>query len=39
MLSTAAAVILFKEKLTKKQWLGIVVGILAVICLCNPLGI
>jgi len=36
VLTTLAAVVLFREKLTKKQWLGIAVGILAVLLLCNP---
>lgn len=36
VLTTLAAVILFKEKLTKKQIFGIIVGIGSVIFLCNP---
>lgn len=36
VLTTIAASILFKEKLTKKQWIGLVVGICAVIFLANP---
>lgn len=35
-LFTEAAVLLFKEKLSKKQWIGIVLGILSVVFLCNP---
>lgn len=36
VLTTLAAVWLFKEKLSKKQWVGIVLGILSVVFLCNP---
>ena len=36
VLTTIAALIVFKEKLTKKQWLGIVIGVISVILLCNP---
>ena len=36
VLTTISALIVFKEKLTKKQWAGIVIGILSVILLCNP---
>ena len=36
VLTTIAALIVFKEKLTKKQWFGIVIGIVSVILLCNP---
>lgn len=38
VLSTLAAVILFKERLSKKQWAGIVLGIASVVFLCNPFG-
>lgn len=34
--TTLAAVILFREKLTLKQWIGVVFGIASVIFLCNP---
>lgn len=36
VLTTVAAVLLFKEKLTKRQWLGVAIGILSVLCLCLP---
>ena len=36
VLTTLVAVLLFKEKLSKKQWIGIVLGILSVVFLCNP---
>ena len=38
VLSTLAAVAVFKERLTKKQWLGVALGIISVIFLCNPFG-
>ena len=38
VLTTLAAVILFRERLTKKQWVGIVLGITSVVFLCNPFG-
>ncbi len=37
VLSILAALVVFKEKLTKKQWLGIVLGVLSVLCLCFKL--
>lgn len=36
VLTTLAAVLLFKEKLSKKQWIGVVFGIASVVFLCNP---
>lgn len=36
VLTTISALIVFKEKLTKKQWAGIIIGIVSVILLCNP---
>jgi len=36
VLTTFAAVLLFKEKLSKKQWIGVVLGIASVVFLCNP---
>ena len=36
VLTTLAAVLLFKEKLSTKQWIGVVVGIASVVFLCNP---
>ena len=36
VLTTLAAVLLFREKLSKKQWIGVLVGIASVVFLCNP---
>ena len=36
VLTTFAAVLLFREKLSKKQWVGVVFGIASVVFLCNP---
>lgn len=36
VLTTLAAVVLFREKLSKQQWLGVALGIASVIFLCNP---
>ena len=36
VLATLAAVLLFKEKLSNKQWIGVVLGITSVVFLCNP---
>ena len=36
VLTVVSSVILFKEKLTRKQWVGILTGILSVVFLCNP---
>ena len=36
VLTTLAAVIFFREKLSVKQWIGIAVGILSVLFLCLP---
>lgn len=36
VLTTLAAVLLFKEKLSTKQWIGVVLGIASVVFLCNP---
>lgn len=36
VLTTLAAVLLFKEKLSKKQWIGVVLGIASIVFLCNP---
>ena len=38
VLSTLAAVIIFKERLSPKRWVGVVVGILSVVLICNPFG-
>ena len=34
--TTLAAVVIFKERLTLKQWIGILFGTVSVIFLCNP---
>ena len=34
VLATIAALIIFREKLTKKQWCGVVIGTISVLCLC-----
>lgn len=36
VLTTLAALLLFKEKLSKKQWIGVIVGIISVVFICNP---
>ena len=36
VLTTLAALMLFKEKLSIKQWIGVVLGIASVVFLCNP---
>lgn len=36
VLNTLAAYVAFKEKLSKKQWIGIASGIASVVFLCNP---
>ena len=36
VLTTFAAVLLFREKLSKKQWVGVGFGIASVVFLCNP---
>ncbi|MBQ8388145.1 MAG: EamA family transporter [Clostridia bacterium] len=36
VLATLAAVLLFREKLSKKQWIGVAFGIASVVFLCNP---
>ena len=35
VLTTLLAVLLFKERLTKKQWTGLVIGMISVLLLCN----
>ncbi len=34
VLTALAALVIFKEKPTKKQWIGIVIGMLSVLCFC-----
>ena len=36
ILTTLAAVVMFGERLSKKQWIGIALGIASVIFLCDP---
>ena len=36
LLTSVAAVVIFKEKLTIKQWAGLFIGIIAVLLICNP---
>lgn len=36
ILTTLAALIIFRERLTVKQWFGIAIGMASVILLCNP---
>ncbi len=36
MLTTLAATIIFRERLGKKQWIGLGIGVISVILLCNP---
>jgi len=38
ILTALAACILFRERPRKLQWLGIALGTVAVILLCNPFG-
>ncbi len=36
ILTTLSAVFLFREKLSRRQWVGLVLGMLATFCLCSP---
>ena len=36
ILSTLASIVLFKEKFNIQKWLGIAIGVIAVVLLCNP---
>lgn len=36
ILATISAYILFRERLSHRQWIGILLGIIAVFCLCDP---
>lgn len=38
VLSTLAALLIFKERLTRRQWVGVVIGIASVVFLCDPFG-
>ena len=39
VLSTIAATFFFKERLSPKRWVGVGIGILSVILICNPFGL
>lgn len=39
ILTTLSALILFKEKLSLKQWIGLIVGGFSTMFLCNVFGI
>ena len=36
ILTTLSALVFFKEKLTVRQWIGIGIGVVSVVLLCNP---
>ena len=36
VLTTLSALLLFRERLTKKKWVGLFLGIASVVCLCLP---
>jgi drug/metabolite transporter (DMT)-like permease len=36
VLSSLAAVIIFREKLSVRRWIGVAIGTESVILLCNP---
>lgn len=36
ILSALASLVIFKEKLTTQKWIGIAIGVVAVILICNP---
>lgn len=36
VLTSVAAAVIFREKLTTKQWTGLFIGIVAVLLICNP---
>ena len=38
VLCTVAAMVFFRERLTKTQWVGLIIGMASVIFLCNPFG-
>ena len=38
ILTSLAAFIFFRERLNRRQWVGLAMGIVAVLCLCNPFG-
>lgn len=36
VLTTVAAFVIFRERLILKQWIGLIIGLISVILLCNP---
>ncbi len=38
VLASLAAILLFRERLSVKRWIGVIVGIASVVLLCNPFG-
>ena len=36
VLTAALAMIVFRERLTRRQWIGMLLGILSVILVCDP---
>ncbi|MBQ8410071.1 MAG: EamA family transporter [Clostridia bacterium] len=36
VLTTLSALVIFRERLTKKQWIGVILGVLSVLFLCMP---
>ncbi len=38
VLTSLSAVVIFREKLSLKRWIGIIIGILSVLLLCDPLS-
>jgi drug/metabolite transporter (DMT)-like permease len=36
LLTTLSAIVIFKERLSLKQWIGVAIGIISVICIRNP---
>ena len=38
VLTSVAAFVIFREKLSLQKWIGLIIGILSVILICNPFG-
>ena len=38
VLTTISALVLFRERLSRRQWVGMLLGVLSVLCLCIPWG-
>lgn len=38
VLTSVAAFVIFREKLTLQKWIGLIIGILSVVLICNPFG-